>query len=196
MLFHNARKTSQGFTLIELLVVIAIIGILASVVMAALSIAREKGKNAGQIRLVQEYAKALELYRVQNGSYPNPGGNGFYCLGDYGTIGGAAESNVCYTGGGDESATLPGFLDHYIKNPPLATLGDDVEGGMYRRPATNATIGVYSGGLTGTVGVTGTFGYEILYPLEPGSESSCIGGPAYVRSSDADGVICGYFPAR
>jgi prepilin-type N-terminal cleavage/methylation domain-containing protein len=67
---------AKGFTLIELLVVIAIIGVLSSVVLAALSNARGKGTDAKvKSQLSSARAKAEIFNDANNSSYNGPAGN-------------------------------------------------------------------------------------------------------------------------
>jgi len=65
------NRTQRGFTLIELLVVIAIIGILASVVLASLNSAREKGRVASAQQQLSEIRKAMLLLHADTGVYPS-----------------------------------------------------------------------------------------------------------------------------
>ncbi len=63
-------KSTRGFTLIELLVVIAIIGILASVVLASLNSARDKGADAAvKANLANIRAQAQLYYEDNSSSY-------------------------------------------------------------------------------------------------------------------------------
>jgi len=64
----HIKNTNKGFTLIELLVVIAIIGILASVVLASLSTARAKGKDAA-IKSALPNAIAQAEIEANGGNY-------------------------------------------------------------------------------------------------------------------------------
>jgi prepilin-type N-terminal cleavage/methylation domain-containing protein len=70
----NASRRSGsftlGFTLIELLVVIAIIGLLASIILASLNTARQKGRDARRVADLKEIQLALELYYDANSGYP------------------------------------------------------------------------------------------------------------------------------
>jgi prepilin-type N-terminal cleavage/methylation domain-containing protein len=65
-------KKKQGFTLIELLVVVAIIGVLATIVLASLSDARARARDAKRLADIRTIQTALEVYYLDNGTYPLP----------------------------------------------------------------------------------------------------------------------------
>ena len=64
-------KKNKGFTLIELLVVIAIIGLLSSIILAAMSGAKNKANDATALSDMHQLQNALEMYKNDNGNYPN-----------------------------------------------------------------------------------------------------------------------------
>jgi prepilin-type N-terminal cleavage/methylation domain-containing protein len=68
----HPQSSVRAFTLIELLVVIAIIGLLAAVVLAALSTARNNGADARRVADLKGVQSALQLYsNNHNGNYPS-----------------------------------------------------------------------------------------------------------------------------
>lgn len=78
----NGQENLKGFTLIELLVVIAIIGLLATMAVVALGNARQKSRDAKRLSDIKQIQTSLELYAVQNDSYPADSGVGAsYTLG-------------------------------------------------------------------------------------------------------------------
>jgi prepilin-type N-terminal cleavage/methylation domain-containing protein len=69
------KTDKKGFTLVELLVVMAIIAVMSSVVLAALSNARERSRDAKRIADFRQIKNALELFYDQTGQYPQSPGH-------------------------------------------------------------------------------------------------------------------------
>lgn len=81
----------------ELLVVVAIIAILLAVVMISVSSSRQKGRDAKRINDIRSISNALELYLVQNQSYPQ------------GVAGGSATAAL--------SVLVPNYISSIPKDP-------------------------------------------------------------------------------
>jgi general secretion pathway protein G len=64
------KHSERGFTLIEIMVVIIILGILASYVAVRLTGQTEEARRTQAVVQIQGLETALELYKLDNGSYP------------------------------------------------------------------------------------------------------------------------------
>lgn len=97
------KNLSRGFTLIELLVVIAIIGILASVVLASLNSARNKGADAAIKASLTNARAQAELFYDAGTTYEGVCAVGATSIGSM-VLGAATKLSGTTTVGGDADA--------------------------------------------------------------------------------------------
>ncbi len=67
----NNRISTTGFTLIELMVVVAIIAILATVVLIALSNARDAAEDSNKKTAIAQFRNIAAIYYYKNETYEN-----------------------------------------------------------------------------------------------------------------------------
>lgn len=154
MYFYKKETSQKGFTLIEMIVVVAIIGILTTIVLAALNQARAKARDADRYADLKQVQLALEIYRDVHGEYPDTGGEWqSICNGDY-TNSGA-------------DGYIPNLAPQYIPVLPVEELSSGcpdqgaVGGYIYRSDGTDYK---FAGDYTSEIGAQCKTGGEFADP--------------------------------
>lgn len=100
------KKTINGFTIVELLIVIVVIAILASISVVAYTGIQGRARDSKRRNDISQIARALELYKADNGGYPTCWGNK-YQPGDSGD------------GGVVSSCLQPSLVPKYMASLPV-----------------------------------------------------------------------------
>lgn len=70
-----SKNNSRGFTIVELLIVIVVIAILAAITIVAFNGVQARARDSQRQADVKAITKALELYYIDNGKFPNGSGS-------------------------------------------------------------------------------------------------------------------------
>ncbi len=119
----NTQK-HEGFTLIELLVVISIVGLLSTLAVYAINVARVKARDTKRKADLVQIQKALELYYDNHNHYPQEA----WCDSSIGSCGDPG----CPCSGSDWDYTNPAYIGPSLRN-------DNILKDMPKDPINNTT---------------------------------------------------------
>lgn len=159
----------NGFTLIELLVVIAIIGLLSSMSVYAVNVARMKSRDTARVHELKQVQKALELYYDDHSYYPTIGSS-WQC---------SCLTGQCASGGTWYTALQPLVDEGLLPELPIDPINKIVgsEYFCYEYVPSTFTSSWYCNGKRRT-----DYEYVLLFS----SESSVIDLPRLTNSGGAD----------
>jgi prepilin-type N-terminal cleavage/methylation domain-containing protein len=136
-------KGQAGFTLIELIIVVTILGILTAILIPNFVRARSSSKLATCQLDLRNIAAGLELYYVENQSYPT-------------------------TGGWDTTLIAGGYMRAVPRSPiDQASYGYATNAGQYSFVLSDGPNKYTQSGVTGYVVYTATGGLQIGVPTVP-----------------------------
>ena len=114
----------HGFTIVELLIVIVVIAILAAITIVAFNGIQDRARYSAMQSDFEKLHKALEMYKVDHGAYPNsddceaealPGG-GFTA---------SYENEWCGWSQSSNNSFIPGIAPKYIERAANLAKNDD-----------------------------------------------------------------------
>lgn len=129
---------NKGFTIVELLIVIVVIAILAAITIVAFNGTQVRARDTARITKVKEISKAIELYQVDNGTYPQ-------------ILDGLGWETVCGSqteswGHCDRNKILADMLAPYMKIDPTS-LSNATQGNYWYHYTSQATDNYQTYGL-------------------------------------------------
>lgn len=159
----TVKSRHQGFTIVELLIVIVVIAILASVSVVAYAGIQSRSRDSARISKIKDIAKALELYKIDNGRYPP--------IADGHSVESTCGSQTENWGHCDRMKQLADYLAPYIQIDPVSLSAVTV--GNYYYYYNSASVGNYQ-----------TYGFRVHLEGQSGQSDGGYFADAYEVGQD------------
>lgn len=143
---HILKNKQRGFTIVELLIVIVVIGILAAITIVAYNGIQGRARDSQRLQDIKTIVKALEIYKTNNGAYPNP----------------VSTANASGWEVSTNGSSATNFLSALVSN-----------NGVSKIPVDPVNSGSNSGNPSTLTPTWGANLYEYFYYLYPAGNASC-----------------------